>query len=410
MMRKLLITLLGFHLAVGNATAQDSFDPDELLVQARELILDKKYNEGRLVAFRALEKYPNYADILILVGRSYAWEGKNDSASIFLERAIVASPDYSDGYVAYLDNLFWDEDLVKAEEILAKAKSSLGSPIPDEIVYRESRLLYYRERYNEAFALAQPLYRKGFKQEGLLGYLKNLERLKNVNAVGATYDYDTFMGDITPWHTWSVYGRTRTNLTGGLIARVTQSVRFEDFGTLYELDAYPSIGKNGYGYINIGGSSTTFFPKFRFGASYFHNLKNAWEVEGGYRYLGFSLPTHIFTASVGKYVGNWWFNFRANFIPEVDYGINTSGQLTARYYFKTAEDFFSLQIGTGVSPDEETRDQTQLLNSYRARFGMQQLVSPKFMIYGFTGYSRDELSADRYRNNLNFSLGLEYRF
>lgn len=409
-MKKLLITLLGFYLAVGSVTAQDSFDPDVLLVEARELILEKKYIEGRKVAFRALEKYPNYADILILVGRSYAWEGKNDSANIYLERAIIASPDYSDGYVAYLDNLFWDNDLVKAEGILARAKSNLGSPTPDEITYRESRLLYFREQYTEAFALAEPLYKKGFNQEGMLAYLKNLERLKSVNAIGATYDYDTFEGAITPWHTWSVYGRTRTKLTGALIARVTQTVRFDDFGTLYELDAYPSIGKNGYGYLNIGGSSATFFPKFRFGASYFHNLKNAWELEGGYRYLGFTLPTHIFTASVGKYVGNWWFNFRANFIPGEDSGISSSGQLSARYYFRTAEDFFSIQLGTGVSPDEETRDQTQLLNSYRVRLGYQELISPRFMIFGFTGYSRDELSTDNYRNNINISLGFEYRF
>ncbi len=409
-MKKLLTTWIGICLGLGMAVAQDSFDPDDLLIQARELIFNKKYNEGRKVAFRALEKYPNYADILILVGRSYAWEGKNDSASIYLERAIVASPDYSDGYVAYLDNLFWDDDLLKAEEILARAKANLGDPTPDEITYRESRLLYYREEYKEAFNLADPLFKKGFKTEGFLGYMKNLERYRMVNAVGATYDYDTFLGDIDPWHTWSVYGRTRTELTGALIARVTQSARFDDFGTLFELDAYPSLGKNGYAYLNIGGSSASFFPKLRFGASYYHNLEKAWEVEAGYRYLGFSEVTHIITGSVGKYVGNWWWNVRVNVIPDPDLGASTSTQVTGRYYFKTAEDFFSIQLGTGVSPDEETRDLSQLLNSYRVRVGYQQLISPKFMIYGFTGFSRDELSTDNFRNNINISLGFEYRF
>lgn len=409
MMKKLFLTVFAVFLAFISSYAQDSFDPDELLVQARELILDDKYIEGRKIAFRALEKYPNYADILILVGRSYAWEGKNDSANVYLERAIVASPTYTDGYVAYLDNLFWSENLTKADEILARAKSNLGSPTPDEIIYRESRLLYYREQYNEAYDLVQPLFDKGYNQEGMLSFIRNLERLKMINAVGATYDYDSFEDAIDPWHTWSVYGRTRTKLTGALIARVTQSARFDDFGTLVELDAYPSIGKNGYAYLNIGGSGASFFPKFRFGASYFHNLEKAWEVEGGYRYLGFSEVTHILTGSVGKYVGNWWLNMRLNVIPD-EAGTSTSSQFTARYYFKTAEDFFSLQLGTGVSPDEETRDQSQLLNSYRARLGYQQLVSDRFMIFGFTGYSRDELSTDNYRNNFNLSLGLEYRF
>lgn len=409
-MRKIFIAVFSLFASIASAQAQDSFDPDELLVQARELIFDDQYIEGRKIAFRALEKYPNYADILILVGRSYAWEGKNDSANIYFERAIIASPNYDDGYIGYLDNLFWSDNYTKADEVISRAKTNFGTAVPDGIIYRESRLHYYREEYKEAFELVNPLFKKGYKTEGMLSYMKNLERFRKVSAVGATYDYDTFMGDLDPWHTWSVYGRTRTKLTGALIARVTQSARFENFGTLYELDAYPSIGKNGYAYLNIGGSSASFFPKFRFGASYFHNLEKGWELEGGYRYLGFTEVTHIYTGSVGKYAGNWWINARINVIPDQELGISTSTQLTARYYFKTAEDFFSIQLGTGVSPDEETRDLSQLLNSYRTRIGYQQLLSPKFMIYGFTGYSRDELSADRFRNNINLSLGFEYRF
>lgn len=407
-MKKIILFLFVFTSAL-ISKAQDSFDPDELLMEARTLILDGKYNEGRKIAFRALSQYPNYADILILVGRSYAWEGKNDSASVYLERAIVASPKYSDGYVAYLDNLFWADDLTKADEILQRAKSNLGTPTPDPIVYRESRLFYYREEYDEAYELVKPLFDKGYNQEGMLNYLSNLNRLRQTVAVGATYDYDSFEGAIDAWHTWSLYGRTRTKLTGSLIARVTQSQRFDGFGTLYELDAYPSIGKNGYGYINIGGSGASFFPKLRFGASYFHNLKGGWELEAGYRYLGFSEVTHIYTGSVGKYAGNWWLNFRPNFIPGDD-GVSVSGQFTSRYYFKSAEDFFSLQLSTGVSPDEETRALNQLLNSYRARLGYQQLLTPKFMVYTFVGYSIDEISETVTRNNLNLSLGVEYRF
>ena len=84
-----------------------------------------------------------------------------------------------------------------------------------------------------------------------------------------------------------------------------------------------------------------FFPKLRLGASVFFNLPKAWEVEGGYRYLGFTEVTHIATASLGKYVGNWWLNFRANVIPSGNNnGVSTSGNFQARYYFKTAEDFF----------------------------------------------------------------------
>lgn len=408
-MKKVIFLLLIGFAAFGNLSAQDSFDPDELLLNARELIFNKKYQEGRKIAFRALDKYPTYADILILVGRSYAWEGKNDSASIYLERAIVASPDYEDGYSAYLDNLMWSDHYDEAAEVLVRAKENFGSTFPDKLKYKESRLFYYQDEYDKAYEIAEELFDKDYNEEGLLGYIQNLQRLRRTNAVGVTYDYDNFNGDITPWNTFSFYGRTRTNLTGALIARVTQAYRFDSQGTLFEIDAYPSLGENMYAYINIGGSGASFFPKIRFGTSLYYNLEKAWEVEAGYRYLGFNEGTHIITSSLGKYVGNWWLNLRANVIPD-NGSISTSANFQARYYFKTAEDFFSIQLSSGVSPDEESRDQTQLLNSYRARIGYQQLVTSRFMIYGFTGYSRDELSTDNFRNDLNFTLGVEYRF
>lgn len=406
-MKKTLL-LLFFFSAAQWTLAQSSFDPDQLLIEARELILEGKYQQGRAIAFRALDKYPTYADILILVGRSYAWEGKNDSASMYLERAIVASPEYADGYAAYLDNLMWAGDYEQGKEIVNRAKGNFEK-LPSALAYKEARLYYFESDYDRAYELADSLFQQGYEEKELLAFMSNLQRLRSTNAVGMTYDFDSFYGDISDWHTVSIYGRTQTKLTGSLIARVTQSSRFDDSGTLFELDAYPTLWKNSYAYVNIGGSSASFFPKFRAGVSIYQNLPKAWEVEVGYRYLGFTEVTHIYTSSLGKYVGNWWINLRMNVIPS-ESGAGTSGNLQARYYFKTAEDFFSIQGSTGVSPDEESRDPSQLLNSYRVRLGYQQLIRPRFMIFGFTGYSRDELAADRFRNNLNISVGAEFRF
>jgi len=54
-----------------------------LLVE-RVLILDGSYIEGRKIAFRALAKYQKLRLNFDLVGRSYAWEAKMNSASIYL--------------------------------------------------------------------------------------------------------------------------------------------------------------------------------------------------------------------------------------------------------------------------------------------------------------------------------------
>jgi hypothetical protein len=69
-----------------------------------------------------------------------------------------------------------------------------------------------------------------------------------------------------------------------------------------------------------------------------------------------------------------------------------------------------MQVSTGVSPEEEIRDPSQLFDSYRARIGYQQLVRDRVRTDAYSGYSRNELSAGRYRDDLNISLGFEYRF
>jgi hypothetical protein len=51
-----------------------------------------------------------------------------------------------------------------------------------------------------------------------------------------------------------------------------------------------------------------------------------------------------------------------------------------------------------------------LLNSYRVRVGYQHLWTPRWMGFGFVGYSRDEISKTNFRNNLNISVGTEFRF
>lgn len=389
--------------------AQESFDPDQLFLDARKLILDGKRDEGREILYKVLNKYPEYGDVLILMGRSFAWDGKYDSAAIYFERALVSSPTYEDAYIAYIDDLFWSENYEKADSVVQLGLEKIG-PQSMDLKYRYSRLLYYKEDYKSALKIANEVFAKAPKTEGLLGYIETLRRKTRINAVGATYDYDYFYGELTPWNTYSVYGRTHTDFTGSLIARVTHSERFDGRGTQAELDAFPSLGKNKYGYFNVGYSQSSFFPKFRFGTSVFWNLPKAYELEAGYRLLQFSDITHIITASAGKYISNWWLNLRLNFIPGKD-GSSTSANFQTRYYFNGPEDFFSLQLSTGVSPDEETRDfQSQLLNSYRARFGYQHLWTSRWMGFGFVGYSRDEISENQFRNNLNVSIGTEFRF
>jgi hypothetical protein len=76
-----LLSLYILMMVSLTAQAQESFDPDVRFLEARRMILDGNRDEGRKIAFDILKKYPGYSDVLILVGRSYSWDGQYDSAS-----------------------------------------------------------------------------------------------------------------------------------------------------------------------------------------------------------------------------------------------------------------------------------------------------------------------------------------
>jgi YaiO family outer membrane protein len=94
------------------------------------------------------------------------------------------------------------------------------------------------------------------------------------------------------------------------------------------------------------------------------NLPKSFEAEAGFRYLRFSGDTWIYTASVGKYFKNYWFNFRTYLTPATE-SIFNSYTFTTRYYFKETN-YLGVGLGTGISPDE-TANNIQLHNLYKLK-------------------------------------------
>ena len=81
------------------------------------------------------------------------------------------------------------------------------------------------------------------------------------------------------------------------------------------------------------------------------NLPSSFEGELGFRYLHFTGDTWIYTAAVSKYVGDFWFNFRTYLTPS-NSAISQSYTVHVRYYTGGADDYLSLGVGTGISPDD----------------------------------------------------------
>jgi hypothetical protein len=207
-------------------------------------------------------------------------------------------------------------------------------------------------------------------------YLTNLtiaERQHKIdslkNRVSITYNPTFFEKEgKESWNLLNVYYGRMTKY-GTIIGRINYADRSYADGFQFELEAYPKH-KNGYSFVNFAYSNAAIFQKHRAAYSYLQNFKGGWEGE--------------------------------------------SYALTGRYYLNTADDYFTAIVGTGVSPDDRTRNfqfSERLRNeSFRLSLGYQQLLWKRNVIGILGTYNREEYVADRKENEYDISINFQHRF
>ena len=225
-------------------------------------------------------------------------------------------------------------------------------------------------------------------------------------SAGVDYTYSNFGDDIDPWHLLAVSVGERTRL-GSLIGRVNYANRFDSNGVQVEADAYPRIAEGAYAYLNAGYSRADIFPEWRFGAEVFTSLPAAWEASAGARQLRFESSTvTLYTGSVGKYVGNYWFSLRPYVRPK-DGSLSASASLTARRYFEDATHYVGARVGYGSTPsDRLTPNELARTQSFSASVQGARRIAPRVYSTGSLGYDREELGPDRTRNRVELSAGV----
>lgn len=228
--------------------------------------------------------------------------------------------------------------------------------------------------------------------------------------VATDYSYVSFQGDIDPWQLASV-SLGRRGIRGSLIARANYARRFGVTGTQVEVDAYPRLGRGMYAYLNAGYSGATIFPEWRFGGELFANLPSAWEASAGFRQLRFEgSPVTLYTGSVGKYVGNYWFSIRP-YVRSKDTGTSSSATLTARRYFSDTDHFLGARVGYGSNPsDQVTPQDIDRVNSFSASVHGSGGPWTKVIASWSAGYDREELTPGQTRRSWPVTVGLMFIF
>lgn len=337
---------------------------DDLFKEARSAAFEKKdYALATQLSYKALDMSPDYSDIRIFLGRIYSWTGKKDSARNCFEQVLNQHPENEDASAAYTDLEYWNDNSSKA---LSVCEDGLKfHPESKILLMKKAKSLVDLKRFQEAANVLNGLLKTDSKNTEARSALENLREQQAKNKIGVSYDFVSFDKQYNdPWHLVSV-DYTRSTKIGSITGRINYANRFKTNGTQFEIEAYPRISKTFYSYVNAGISGKNgVFPQYRAGFSLYANLPKSFEAEGGFRYLYFDDATWIYTASVGKYFKNYWFNFRTYLTPSTR-AVSNSYSFTTRYYFK-GTDYFALGLGTGISPDE-TANNIQLHNLYKLK-------------------------------------------
>lgn len=403
----LLLLLLPF-----NAYSQQDLSSDELFVKARTAAFDEKdYTKSIELAKQALQKSPNYTDISVFLGRVYTWNKDIEAARAVFEdlgKRDVRDEDY---FIAYASLEYWNDNNAKAVEITDKGLTY--HPQSEALWLLKARAYYSDQKYTESEEAIKSLLAINPKNTEAISLAVKINDLAAKNAISVTYNYSHFDKQFSDdWHIASV-GYKRVTPIGSVILRGNYANKFAENGTQIELEAYPRLSKMFYLYVGAAYSNDVgIFPKYRTGVSVNANLPHSFEAEIGYRQLYFSNNIWMYTASVGKYYKNFWFNIRTYITPD-NKNISHSYTGTVRYYTKSAQDYFAFQIGTGISPEESRNNllenETFKLKTFKV--GAEYNFSIKKNLFSVgTMYFNQEYRPNEKGNQFDITLGYTRKF
>ncbi len=390
---------------------QQAVDLDKMFIRARSLALKGSRTEAREICKNILEKKPEYYDVRVLLGRLYAWDREYNLARRELLRVIQERPSHLDAKSALIDVEYWANDLAQALKYCDEGLKK--DPSNRDFLYKKARIFEKQGNYKGASESIYLLLKMDSGHADAHELLNRIQFSTQLFEAKVKYSYDHFNREeesFGPWHLFS-FDLSKKLKWGTVIGRINYANRnfssFSKSGPQFEIDLYPRITKGFYAYVNGGYSSSSVFPKYRFGGELYKSLPSSLEISAGVRYLDFSSSSVlIYTGNLGKYYRNYWFSLRP-FITSKTSGIDISGILLIRKYQNNPKNYISLLLGIGSSPIKLVfLEDIERHNSYKIGLGIAQMVSRSTLIEIHIRFEREEFQTGKFGNRyiLNFSL------
>lgn len=402
--------LLSFILLAGFAakTKAQTFD------EARKLAFSGERNKARQLCKAILAKDFD-SDVALLLGRTYAWDSKYDSSKVILNEVLKRNSDNMEAIDALADVEYWSGDYDAAIKYCNMALSK--DSVNESFLLKKARILHSGEKSGEAIVVLKNLLKHNPANAEAIKKMQEyrLEALKNTIRITYTYDHFDQAFNRDPWQL-GAFSYGRKTRYGTVIGRVNLAKRYGDSGLQYEADFWPKLSENNYGYLNYGFSADAVFPQNRFGAEWYHNFPKSFEGSIGLRMLDFeSSNVHIYTATLGKYLGNYWFSARS-FVTPGSGGTSVSGFLLIRRYFSDAENYLGLRLGYGVSPDDnrnlvDVDSKSRLtLKSRSVKVEFNHIFSRIWILNAGIVYGNEERVQNSFSGYYTFDIGISRLF
>ena len=400
----ILLTVL---LLVPSAPAQDRFDPGEVFRQARELGFAGKREEARQLCAKILERYPDYSDVRVFFGRLYSWDGRYDEARKELLPELSKSGANVDARSAAIDVEPWsdhaDQALVYAEQGI------LLNPTEPVFSYKKALALEKLNKPGEAAAAAQRALDLNPADKDTNALLDRLESASRRYRFSIDYGFEHINSLADPWHSGTV-SLARQSAFGTIVAHLNYANRFAANTHQYEIEMYPLIAKGVYAYVDYAYSRSPLYPRNRAGAELYFNPGKGLEFSIGGRYLHFSSDVWIYTASIGKYHGNYFFDFRPLITPGKT-KTSVSGSLLVRRYYGDGQKYIGFTAGAGSTPNDALNTiDLERLNSFTIRSTSNFPIGPNLAWGWSAGWSTEKLPSKSNRNRFAAGIGFSFRF
>lgn len=375
---------------------------------------NKQYQQAIEKSKNELKSDPSRGDLMIIIANNYAWQEKNDSALVYIQKARQLNYYNDDLFDSWLNILLWSRQYNNLLETCKVAEQY--NYTNDENLLRKQMIAYTElKAYDEGIKLAESPKNKEFIKKEDLNYLyNNLLMKKRTNVISAYYSLDCF-DSYSPQHLANLgysfpVGKNTFNFL------VNYAYRFGNDDVQLESDFYLKLKKKSYMYFNYGYAFNAFlFPRHRIGYEYYMPLKNKMETSFGARYMSYANSNvFILTTHLEKYLGRSWVSFRPYYV--VQKGAQSSTFLgNYRLYGLNSLNYWEIELGYGNSPDDNRyaniQDETyKNLKAYIIKLGKNFAFSRTSDIRIGIGYSREEFRSNSFRNRYLINLGYKFRF